>query len=280
MIRKLCLSVAGLTPASSALADWGLNMPVGVTDLSAETFHLHMLVFWWCVAIAIVVFGAMIYSLVKHRKSVGAEAADFSHSMKAEVIWTVLPIVILLVLAVPATETLIKLEDSRDPDMTIVVTGYQWKWHYEYKGEDVDFYSTLARTSYDARRKGSNIDVFSVENYLLDVDKPLVVPVGAKVRLLITSNDVIHSWWVPDFAVKKDAIPGFMNETWFQANETGTFRGQCAELCGKDHGYMPIVVEVVQPREYRDWLAARKPEADEETSLAAQKPATADGETS
>jgi cytochrome c oxidase subunit 2 len=181
--------------------------------------------------------------------------------MTAEVLWTVIPIVILLIMAVPSAETLIRLEDSREPDLTVVATGYQWKWHYEYKGEDVAFYSNLARTSIDARRKGSGIDPFTVENYLLDVDNPLVVPVGAKVRLLVTSNDVNHAWWVPELAIKKDAIPGFMNETWFRAEQTGTYRGQCAELCGKDHGYMPIVVEVVEPGSFASWLDGRKPAA-------------------
>ncbi|MEM7503694.1 MAG: cytochrome c oxidase subunit II [Pseudomonadota bacterium] len=264
MLRKLCLASAGLLFAGSATADWALNMPSGVTDLSQETYRLHMMVFWWCVAIAVVVFGAMIYSIFAHRKSKGVEPAKFSHSMKAEVIWTVIPIIILLVMAIPAAETLIKIEDTRDPDLTIVATGYQWKWHYRYQDQDLAYFSSLARTSANARRKNSGIDPFSVENYLLDVDNPLVVPRGQKVRLLITSNDVLHAWWVPELAIKKDAIPGFMNETWFRANETGVFRGQCAELCGMDHGFMPIVVEVVEPEEYTAWLAEQK---DDDTRL-------------
>jgi len=258
MLRKLCLAGAGILFAGSATADWALNMPSGVTDLSQETYRLHMMVFWWCVAIAVVVLGAMIYSIFAHRKSKGAEPATFSHSMKAEVIWTVIPIIILLVMAVPAAETLIKIEDTRDPDLTIVATGYQWKWHYRYQDQDLAYFSSLARTSANARRKDSGIDPFSVENYLLDVDNPLVVPRGQKVRLLITSNDVVHAWWVPELAIKKDAVPGFMNETWFRANETGVYRGQCAELCGMDHGFMPIVVEVVEPEEYTAWLAEQK----------------------
>ena len=168
-------------------------------------------------------------------------------------------------MAVPSAELMIKLEDTRDPDMTVVVTGYQWKWHYAYQGEDVEFYSSLARPSAIARQRGSGINPGAVDNYLLDVDRPLVVPRGAKVRVLLTSNDVLHSWWVPDFAIKKDAIPGFMNETWFKAEETGVFRGQCAELCGMDHGYMPVVVEVVEPEEFQAWIAAEK---GEETALA------------
>jgi cytochrome c oxidase subunit 2 len=254
MIGRLSVCAAGLLGASAAIADWELNMPRGVTELSAETWELHMYVFYWCVAIGIVVFGAMIFALVKHRKSLGVQPAKFSHSMAAEVTWTIIPVVILLVMAVPAAETLIKVEDSRDPDLTVVITGYQWKWHYSYQGKDVAFYSNLARTSNDARRRGSGIDPRSVENYLREVDNPMVVPRGAKVRILLTSNDVIHAWWVPDLAIKKDAIPGYMNESWFQAEETGTYRGQCAELCGMDHGYMPVVVEVVEPDAFEDWI--------------------------
>ena len=254
MIRKLFLSLLGLTLAGTANADWALNMPKGVTDLSLETYNLHMMVFWWCVAISVIVFGVMIYSLIKHRKSTGVEAAKFSHSTTAEVIWTTIPIIILVLISLPTAETMVKLEDSRNPDVSIVVTANQWKWHYKYQDQDVEFYSSLARPSIEARRLGATIDPFSVENYLLEVDHPLVVPVGAKVRLLLTSNDVLHSWWVPDLAIKKDAIPGIVNETWFRAEQTGTFRGQCAELCGKDHGYMPIVVEVVEPNAFQDWI--------------------------
>lgn len=258
MIRKLCLGMLTLLAAANAAAEWELNMPKGVTELSAETYDLHMMVFWWCVGIGVVVFGVMIYSLFAHRKSRGAEPAKFTHSMSAEVIWTVIPIVILLVMAVPSAETLVKLEDSRDPDITVVVTGYQWKWHYKYQDEGIDFYSSLARPSLEARRKESGIDPSSVDNYLRDVDRPVVVPRDAKVRLLLTSNDVVHSWYVPELAIKKDTIPGIINEAWFKAKEVGTYRGQCAELCGKDHGYMPIVVEVVEPDAYRAWVDARR----------------------
>jgi len=261
MIRKIILGLLGVAWASAASADWELNMPQGVTELSAETYDLHMMVFWWCVAIGVVVFGVMIISLIKHRKSRGAQPANFSHSTSAEVIWTIIPCLILLIMAVPAAETMVKLEDSRDPDVSIVVTGYQWKWHYKYQDQDVDFYSTLSRDSLNARRKGSGIDPYSVENYLLDVDRPLVVPRGAKVRLLLTSNDVLHAWWVPDLAIKKDAIPGIVNETWFRAEQTGTYRGQCAELCGKDHGYMPVVVEVVEPDAFLAWVETQKDNA-------------------
>lgn len=257
MIRNSFLGLLSLAMLDTANADWALNMPKGVTELSAETYDLHMMVFWWCVAIGAIVFGVMFYSLFKHRKSVGAKPATFSHSTTAEVIWTAIPCVILLVMAVPSAETMIKIEDSRNPDVSIIVTAYQWKWHYKYQDQGVEFYSSLALPSVMARPRNSGIDPFSVENYLLEVDHPVVVPKGKKIRLLLTSNDVIHSWWVPDLAIKKDAIPGLVNEAWFRAIKTGTYRGQCAELCGKDHGYMPIVVEVVEPDAYQAWLDAR-----------------------
>jgi len=241
-------------------------MPRGVTELSAETYDLHMMVLWVCVGIGVVVFGAMIYSLIKHRKSVGAKPAQFTHSTAAEIIWTIIPVVILMVMAIPAAKTMIELEDSRNPDLSIVVTAYQWKWHYKYQDEGVEFYSSLARSSLEARRLGSDVDPASVENYLLEVDRPLVIPVGAKVRMLLTANDVIHAWWVPALAIKKDAIPGIVNEVWFRAEKVGTYRGQCAELCGKDHGYMPIVVEVVEPDAFQAWVNSRK---DGEISVAA-----------
>lgn len=258
MIRKTLVSALGLLFAGTASADWGLNMPRGVTELSAETYDLHMMVLWVCVGIGVVVFGAMIYSLIKHRKSVGAKPAQFTHSTAAEIVWTIIPVVILILMAIPAAKTMIELEDSRNPDLSIVATAYQWKWHYKYQDEGVEFYSSLARSSLEARRLGSEVSPNDVENYLLEVDRPLVVPVNAKVRLLLTSNDVIHSWWVPDLAIKKDAIPGIVNETWFTATKTGTYRGQCTELCGKDHGYMPIVVEVVEPEAYQAWVASKE----------------------
>ena len=258
MIRKLFLSLLGLTLASTADADWALNMPKGVTDLSLETYNLHMMVFWWCVAIAAIVFGVMIFSLIKHRKSKGVEPAKFSHSTTAEIIWTTIPIIILILISLPTAETMVKLEDSRNPDVSIVVTAYQWKWHYKYQDEGIDYYSSLARASLEARRKQSGVDPFSVDNYLLDVDNPVVVPRGAKVRLLFTSNDVVHAWWVPDLAIKKDAVPGLVNESWFRAEQVGTYRGQCAELCGEDHGYMPIVVDVVEPEAYQAWVDSRQ----------------------
>ena len=248
----LALFASAFAPA--ALADWALNMPVGVTEVSKEVYGLHMLILGVCVAIAIVVFGVMIVSIFLHRKSRGVEPAQFYHSTKAEIIWTVIPIIILIAMAVPAAEGLIKVEDTRNADMTVKVTGYQWRWHYDYLDHDIGFYSTLDRESNQARRVNSGTDPFSVENYLLEVDHPLVVPVGAKVRLLLTAADVLHAWWVPDLAVKKDAIPGYINEAWFKADVPGIYRGQCAELCGRDHGFMPVVVHVLERDEYDAWL--------------------------
>jgi cytochrome c oxidase subunit 2 len=258
MTRKAFLSLLVLGISNAAKAEWALNMPKGVTELSLETYNIHMMIFWWCVAIGVVVFGVMIVSLVKHRKSKGVKPATFSHSTTAEVIWTAIPVVILMLIAIPVAETMVRLEDSRNPDISIVVTAYQWKWHYKYQDEDIAFFSSLAQPSLEARRKLSGVDPFAVDNYLLDVDRPVVVPRDAKVRLLITSNDVVHSWWVPNLAIKKDAVPGIVNETWFKATEVGTYRGQCTELCGKDHGYMPIVVEVVEPDAYQAWVDTRK----------------------
>ena len=253
--------IAACLPATAALAAWELNMTRGVTELSREIHGLHMLVFWICVLIALAVFGMMIYSIVKFRHSQGAVAANFDHSTKAEVVWTIIPIAILIGMAVPAAETLIKIEDMRDSQLSIKVTGYQWKWHYDYLDQNVSFFSTLARDSDAARQLNSGIDPYSIPNYLLEVDHPLVVPVGVKVRILLTASDVIHAWWVPAFGMKKDAIPGFVNELWFRAEEPGIYRGQCAELCGADHAFMPVVVEVKPQAEYDSWLKAQQDSA-------------------
>jgi cytochrome c oxidase subunit II len=246
-----------VTFSSAAWSDWQLNMPRGVTTISREVYGLHMAILWVCVVIGAGVFAAMIYAIVKFRKVDGAQPAKFSHNTWAEVTWTAIPALILVVMAIPAAETLVKIEDTRDSELTITVTAYQWRWHYDYIDERVQFFSSLDRESNATRRRGSGIDPRTVENYLLEVDNPVVVPVDTKVRLLITAADVLHAWWVPDFAVKKDAIPGFINEAWFLATEEGTYRGQCAELCGMDHGFMPIVVEVVSREEFDTWLSAR-----------------------
>jgi cytochrome c oxidase subunit II len=247
--------------AAPAWADFKLNMPEGVTTTSHEIYDLHMLVFGVCALIAAGVYGAMVYAIVKFRKSAGAKPATFSHNTTAEVIWTVIPAVILVALAVPAAETLIRMNDTRNAQLTIKVTGYQWRWQYDYLDDGVKFFSVLDRKSNAARQLRSGIDPRSVENYLLEVDKPMVVPVNTKVRLLVTAADVVHSWWVPVFAVKQDAIPGYINEVWFTAREEGTYRGQCVELCGMDHGFMPIVVRVLSRTDYDTWLASQKPPA-------------------
>lgn len=273
------LAAAALLPTGAALAAWEINMPVGVTELSRDIHGLHMMIFWICVLIAIAVFGMMIYSIAKFRHSQGAVPATFDHSTKAEIVWTIIPVAILVGMAIPAAATLVKIEDTRDSNLTIKVTGYQWKWHYDYLDQKVSFFSTLSRDSDAARQTGSGIDPSSIENYLLSVDKPLVVPVGAKVRVLLTSNDVIHAWWVPAFGMKKDAIPGFVNELWFRADEPGTYRGQCAELCGRDHAFMPVVVEVKSQEEFDSWLAEQQggaaPAAAQAQTVENAAPATA-----
>ena len=257
LVGKITTLLTLMIIAPTAFADMVFNLRRGVTDTSQAVYELHMLILWVCVVIAIFVFGTMIVSIILHRRSRGAEPASFSHSPKAELIWTIIPVIILVWMAVPAAKTLVVMEDFRDSEITIKITGYQWKWHYAYLGTEVDFFSTLARSSNIASQVNSGIDPFSVENYLLEVDNPLVVPVDTKIRLLVTSNDVIHSWWVPSFAIKKDAVPGFINEMWFKANETGTYRGQCAELCGRGHGFMPIVVDVMSKDDYTAWIDAR-----------------------
>ncbi len=266
-IANRCLAAAGfLAGAAQANTSNGYNLPVGVTDLSVDIHHIHMQGFWWCVAIAVVVFGAMIFSLLKFRKSQGAVPdTTMVHSTKAEIIWTVIPVIILVIMAVPAAATLIKIEDTRNSELSIRVTGYQWKWQYQYMdaAEGVGYFSTLSDDSNEARQLNSGIDPQSVPNYLQSVDKPLVIPSGTKVRLLLTSQDVIHAWWVPDFGMKRDAIPGFVNEMWIRvaAGKEGFYRGQCAELCGRDHGFMPIVVEVKTPDDFKQWVGAQKADA-------------------
>jgi cytochrome c oxidase subunit 2 len=243
--------------SSSAWAESQLNLTKGVTAVSREVYDLHMLALYICTAIGVVVFGAMFWSMIFHRKSKGAKAADFHESTKVEILWTAIPIVILIAMAVPATSTLIDMENNDNSDVTIQVTGSQWKWHYKYFDQNIEYYSVLStpREEYENQNgtfEGNNAP--KNENYLLEVDKPLVIPANKKVRFLITSDDVIHSWWVPAFAVKQDANPGFINEAWTNVDEPGTYRGQCAELCGKDHGFMPIVVEVKSAEDYETWL--------------------------
>lgn len=225
------------------------NLTKGVTRISEQVYDLHMTILLICVVIGIVVFGAMLWAIIHHRKSKGAVAANFHESTKVEIIWTLIPFLILIGMAIPATRVLIAMEDPSDSDITIQVTGSQWKWHYRYFEHDVAFFSLLASSPahiYGERAKR--------DNYLIEVDRPLVLPIGKKIRFLITSEDVIHSWWVPDFAVKKDANPGFINEAWTKIDTPGIYRGQCAELCGKDHGFMPIVVIAKPQQEFDAWV--------------------------
>ena len=259
-IKKLCslIITALLLSPGITLADYKLNMTEGVTSISRDAHDLHMLVLWIVTIVGVAVFGVIIYSLIYHRKSKGAVAAQFHESTTIEVIWTIIPLVVLVLIAIPATKVLLEIEDTSDPDITIKVTGWQWKWQYEYLDEGISFFSNLDAKSNEARQRNSGIDVETVEHYLLDVDKPIVIPVGKKVRFLATANDVIHSWWVPALGMKRDAIPGYINEFWTRVDEPGVYRGQCAELCGKDHGFMPIVVKAVSDSEYQSWVKEQK----------------------
>lgn len=232
-----------------ASAENQLNLTKGVTEVSNRVYDLHMTIFYICCAIGVVVFGLMFISMIRHRKSKNPKPANFHENVKVEIAWTIIPLLILVGMAIPATTTLIAMEDTSDADVTIQVTGSQWKWHYKYFENDVEFFSRLATQQEQIDNKFDKS-----ENYLLEVDRPLVIPTGQKVRFLVTSDDVIHSWWVPDFAVKKDANPGFINETWTKVDEPGIYRGQCAELCGQDHGFMPVVVIAKEPAEYEKWI--------------------------
>jgi len=242
---------------SKVLSDWdALNMREGVTQVSRDVFELHMLIFYICVAIGAVVFSVMFYSLFRYTKKRNPNPSTFHESTKLEVAWTVVPFLILIAMAVPASKTLTEIYDDEEGEINIQVVGYQWKWEYKYLEDDINFFSNLSTDQdeiYNLVPKG--------ENYLLEVDEPLIIPVDTRVRFLITANDVIHSWWVPDFAIKQDAIPGFINTAWTRAEETGIYRGNCTELCGKNHGFMPVVVKVVEKDEYNDWVLSKKEEA-------------------
>lgn len=255
LLRYVLLISSGMSllvaPLVQATSEY--NMTQGVTEISGKVYELHMLIFYICCAIAFVVFGVMFYSILRHRKSKGAVAAHFHESTKVEIIWTIIPIIILIAMAIPATKTLIAMEDTSQSELTVKITGSQWKWHYSYFGEDVEYFSLLATSDKEIEgieAKGAH--------YLLEVDKPLVLPINRKVRFLMTSDDVIHSWWVPAFAVKKDTIPGFINEAWTKIDEPGVYRGQCAELCGRAHGFMPIVVQAMEEEDFDVWLADQK----------------------
>ncbi|MCC5452181.1 cytochrome c oxidase subunit II [Rheinheimera sp. UJ51] len=262
--RCLVWSLPTLFFAASANASTSmpLNMTKGATEISQQVYQLHMTIFWICCAIGAVVFGIMFVSMILHRKARGVQPASFHESTKVEILWTTIPVVILVVMAFPATTTLLAMDDTSAADVTVQITGSQWKWHYKYLEHDVEYFSLLATPREQVANK-----LAKGENYLLEVDRPLVIPVGKKIRFLMTSDDVIHSWWVPAFAIKKDANPGFINEAWTRVDEPGTYRGQCTELCGKDHGFMPIVVIAKSEEDYLAWIQQ------EETRIASEKAA-------
>jgi cytochrome c oxidase subunit 2 len=283
VIVRLLLAVPLLFMSPLLLASSSWDMTPGVTDISSQVFHLHRTILYVCIAIGLGVFGMMFWSILHHRKSKGAVAAHFHESTMVEIIWTVIPFIILIGMAIPATRVLVAMNDTSDSSMTVRVTGSQWKWNYEYltydddKSVGVSFYSVLStpREQYERQGKGfgaSNLPDFKAHpNYLLEVDKPLVIPSGQKIRFLITADDVIHAWWVPDFALKRDAVPGFVNEIWVDVpvGKEGIYRGRCAELCGKDHAFMPIVVEVKTKADFKQWLAGAKVQAEADAKAAA-----------
>ena len=283
-LAAVVLAAFGLAAKSGANTSDGYNLPLGVTGLSRDIYALHMEVFWVCVAIAVVVFGVMIYALLRFRHSQGAVPdTTLVHSTQVEIIWTIIPVLILVGMAIPAAKVILMMEDTRNSELSIRVTAYQWKWQYQYMdaAEGVNFFSTLARESNYARQLHSGIDPKTVNNYLLDVDNPMVIPSGTKVRLLLTSQDVIHAWWVPDFGAKRSAVPGFVNELWFRVDpgKEGIYRGQCTSLCGRDHGFMPIVVDVRTPDDFKKWVeqqkAAVKPAVSQAAAPAGQPPPSA-----
>ena len=274
----LCALVTTQSVLAAAVDSWQMNMFKGVTPMSRDIYDLHMIAIYVCAAIGVVVFGVMFYSLIHHRKSKGYKAASFHDNVKLEIVWSLIPFLILVGLAVPATRVLINMDDNADSEVTIKVVGSQWKWQYQYLDQGISFFSNLS-TPYaqiqNQEPKG--------EWYLLEVDKPLVLPVNKKIRFLVTSTDVIHSWWVPELGIKRDAIPGFMHEAWARIETPGVYRGQCAELCGINHGYMPIVVNAVSAEEFKQWVATQPKVQDQYTmsttgtsvaNLAAQAPMT------
>ncbi|MGA7537228.1 MAG: cytochrome c oxidase subunit II [Steroidobacteraceae bacterium] len=268
------LAAAASAPAARAQSGWSLiNMPRGVTDVSAKIYGLHMMAFWVCVGIAVVVFGVMIWSLIFHRRSRGAVAdVTLVHNTRVEIVWTTIPVLILVAMAVPAANVLVRINNNAHAKLDIRVTGFQWGWQYDYVGSGVSFVSKLDYRSDVARELDSGINPDTVPHYLLNVDHPLVVPTGTKIRLLVTSVDVIHSWWLPDFGVKRDAIPGYINAVSFTVdpNKPGVYRGQCTELCGRDHAYMPVVVRAVSPADFAAWLKQQQALQKQGVDLSAQ----------
>lgn len=255
LFAGLILMALGL---GTAQAEYTLNLMKGVTKVSNDIYDLHMLILWICVFIGIGVFGTMFYSIYHHRKSRGHQAAQFHENTTVEIIWTIIPTLILVGMAIPATKAMMELDDVQASEMSIKVTGHQWKWEYEYLDNGIHFFSSLDEASNKVRQVGSGLDPRSVPNYLLNVDKPLVIPTKKKIRFVFTSKDVIHSWWVPDLGWKKDTNPGFINESWTSVDKPGTYRGQCTELCGKDHGFMPIVVIAMDEPDYNAWVEQQK----------------------
>lgn len=249
----LAIMLLCCTSVCHAFSWSGLNMPYGVTPISHEIYRLHMAVFYICVIIGVAVFGVLLVTLIKHRRSKGAVAADFHEHIGIEILWTIIPFIILVVMAVPATKVLIDIHNTERPDIDIKVIGYQWKWKYEYLNEGISFYSQLSTPSNQIYGNAPKNPEF-----LLEVDHPVVVPIHKKVRVLVTSNDVIHSWWVPDLGIKQDGIPGYINDNWFKIEKPGIYRGQCAELCGANHAFMPIVVVAVTEKEFAAWVKKEK----------------------
>lgn len=264
LTHSLAVAVLGLASATAVGQDPRFNMTRGATEISRQVFDLHMTIFYICVAIGAIVFGLMFWSIIRHRKSRGVVPAQFHGSMKVELVWTAIPVLILVAMAVPATRTLVAMEDASASELTVLVTGSQWKWHYKYLDYPIEFYSVLATP----RVQISN-EAEKDPDYLMAVDKPLVLPTGKKVRFLLTADDVIHSWWVPAFAIKKDAVPGFINETWTRVDKPGLYYGKCAELCGRDHGFMPVAVDVKSPEEFEAWTVAQVAAAEQAKAEAA-----------
>lgn len=261
IVSRLILGVGLWLAAPAVFAEYGLNFQKPVTPVAHKILELHNMILLICVIIFVIVFSVMFYSIFAHRKSRGYKPAKFHDNATLEVVWTVIPFLILVSMAIPSTATLLEMSDTSKSDLTVKITAYQWKWKYDYPDQDVGFFSTLATPRDQIENKAAK-----GEHYLLEVDNPIVVPVGKKVRFLVTANDVIHSWWVPQLGVKTDAIPGFINEFWVRADEAGTFRGQCAELCGKDHGFMPIVVNAVSQEDFTKWVAVQKDKAAAESA--------------
>jgi len=265
--------LAGAAPGGALAAETPshFNLQHPVSPIAEQIYDLHTLIMWIIVGIFVLVFGFMTVAIIKHRKSVGHAAEQFHENTTVEIIWTLVPFVILIAMAYPATKTVISMKDTSNPDITIKATGYQWKWGYDYLQEGISFYSNLA-TPRDQIDGHNDEERAKIPHYLLEVDNPVIVPVGKKVRIITTANDVIHAWWVPALGVKQDSIPGFVRDTWFKADKVGTYRGQCAELCGKDHGFMPIVVEVVEQEKYAKWVADAKQKMGAATAAAAADP--------